>query len=60
MKAKGERLALNQAEAARAIGISRRTLARLLADGEILHRRVGSRYLIPTSALEEFLRGAEK
>lgn len=50
-------LAFNLTEAARAIGVSKPTMHKLLP--QIQHRRVGRRVLIPKSALERWLEEAE-
>jgi excisionase family DNA binding protein len=49
-------LAVNVLEAARRLGVSPRTIATLLARGELASRRVGRRRVIPVHALENFLR----
>ena len=49
------RLALNYSEAARALGIARNTLVRLVEEDAIRPVRVGRRYLFPVCQLEEFL-----
>jgi excisionase family DNA binding protein len=48
-------LALDVREAARRLSISPRTLAVLIAKGEIQSRKVGRRRIIPVAALEKFL-----
>jgi excisionase family DNA binding protein len=50
----GERLALSVAEAARAIGVSKRHLQDMLH--EIPHFRLGGRVLIPVKPFEEWMR----
>lgn len=50
-----ETLALNVREAARRLSISPRTLALLIATGEIQSRKIGRRRIIPVTALEKFL-----
>ena len=50
-----ETLALNVREAARRLSISPRTLALLIARGEIQSRKIGRRRIIPVTALEKFL-----
>ena len=51
-----EVLAVNVREAARRLGVSPRTIATLIAHGELLSRRIGRRRVIPVEALERFLR----
>jgi excisionase family DNA binding protein len=48
-------LALDVREAARRLSISPRTLALLIARGEIQSRKIGRRRIIPVAALEKFL-----
>lgn len=50
-----ETLALDVREAARRLSISPRTLALLIARGEIQSRKIGRRRIIPMMALEKFL-----
>ncbi len=50
-----ERLALRPREAARALGISERTLFSLTRDGDVPHLRVGSAVLYPVDALRAWL-----
>jgi excisionase family DNA binding protein len=52
-----ETLAYNLAKAAKVIGVSKPTLSRMLKEGLINHRRVGSRVIIPKIAIEQFLQG---
>ena len=42
-------------EAARQLGVSLRTLARLIASGEIAIVRIGRRVLVPQSAIDAFI-----
>ena len=48
-------MAVGVAEAARRLGVSPRTIATLLATGELSSRRIGRRRIIPVRALERFL-----
>lgn len=48
-------LAVAIPEAARRIGVSPRTVATLVARGELQSRKVGRRRIIPIAALEKFL-----
>lgn len=48
-------MALNVRDAARQLSISPRTLATLIARGEIQSRKVGRRRIVPIAALEKFL-----
>ena len=48
-------MAVGVAEAARRLGVSQRTLATLLAKGELSSRRIGRRRVIPVDALKKFL-----
>jgi excisionase family DNA binding protein len=48
-------LAVSVAEAARRLGLSQRTVATLIAKGEVESRKVGRRRIIPVAALERFL-----
>ena len=56
MKADNEPLALRPREAAKALGVSERTLWGWTHDGTIPHLRVGRAILYPTDALREWLR----
>ncbi|MGA8408961.1 MAG: helix-turn-helix domain-containing protein [Candidatus Acidiferrales bacterium] len=49
-------IALSKQEAARMLGISLRTIDRLIALKELPVRRLGRRVLIPRASLESFLR----
>ena len=51
-----EVLAVNVREAARRLGVSPRTIASLIARGELVSRKIGRRRVIPVEALERFLR----
>jgi excisionase family DNA binding protein len=53
------RLTLNVEEAARIIGISRRTMYELIRTGELCSVKIGSRRLIRHSDLEAFVQGLE-
>ncbi len=48
-------LALSVRDACAAIGCGRTTLYSLIADGKIVARSLGSRTIIPTESLREFL-----
>jgi excisionase family DNA binding protein len=50
-------LAVGLTEAARRLGLSARTVARLVLRDELPSRKVGRRRIIPVVALEAFLRG---
>jgi len=50
-----ERLAFSVQEAAMALGISSRTLRDYIKDGSIAHFRMGTRVLIPSNELQEFI-----
>lgn len=49
-------IAVGVVEAARRLGLSARTVAKLLARRELPSRKVGRRRIIPVSALEAFAR----
>ncbi len=51
-----ERLAYNVSEAARALGVSTRSVYNLLRRGELVRRKIGARSVIPKTSLEAFLR----
>lgn len=48
-------MAMSPRDAARAIGISRSSLYRLIKQGRIRTVKLGSRTLVPTSALAELI-----
>jgi len=48
-------MAMSPRDAARAIGISRSTLYRLIQKGRIRTVKIGRRTLVPTSALAELI-----
>jgi excisionase family DNA binding protein len=48
-------MAVGLTEAARRLGVSPRTVATLVARGELYSRRIGRRRVIPVRALEMFL-----
>lgn len=50
-----ERLAVSVSEAAESIGVSERFVWKLMQRGEMPHRRVGRRVLIPVDRLREWL-----
>jgi excisionase family DNA binding protein len=49
-------IAVGVVEAARRLGLSARTVAKLVAKRELPSRKVGRRRIIPVSALEAFAR----
>ena len=51
-----EVLAVSVHEAARRLGVSPRTVATLIARGELVSRKIGRRRVVPVEALEKFLR----
>jgi excisionase family DNA binding protein len=51
-----ERVAVDVVEAAKRLSLSPRTVATLIARGELQSRKVGRRRIIPVAALEAFLR----
>ena len=53
-----ERRALSVGEAARAVGISRATLYRLVQQKRLATVKIGSRRLVPVSALDNLLEKA--
>jgi excisionase family DNA binding protein len=53
-----ERRALSVAEAARAVGISRATLYRLVQQKRLATVKIGSRRLVPVTALDNLLEKA--
>jgi excisionase family DNA binding protein len=55
-----ERRALSVEEAARAVGISRATLYRLVAQRRLATVKIGSRRLVPVAALDSLLEKAAK
>jgi excisionase family DNA binding protein len=50
------RVTLSVAEAAKALGISDRTVTTLISEGKIPNVKVGGRRLIPVDALREFVK----
>jgi excisionase family DNA binding protein len=52
---KSDLIALSKHEAARKLGVSLRTIDRLIALKELQVRRLGRRVLIPMAALERFM-----
>lgn len=50
-----EKLALNISEAAEAIGVSKPTMVKLIHTDGFPVKKIGSRYLIPVSALIKWL-----
>ena len=46
-------------EVASSLGITYRAVLRLIADGELRHRRAGRRLVIPAGAVEEFFAGSD-
>lgn len=55
-EAASEQIAVNKQEAAQMLGVSLRTIERLIALKELQVRRLGRRVLIPRTSLENFLR----
>ncbi len=51
----GTPLAYNVVDAAKLLGIGHNTARALIASGELHHRRVGRRILVPRTALEAYL-----
>jgi excisionase family DNA binding protein len=51
-----EAIALSKIEAAQVLGVSLRTVDRLIALKQLPVRRLGRRVLIPRTALQDFLR----
>jgi excisionase family DNA binding protein len=51
-----EKIAVDVVEAAKRLSLSPRTVATLVARGELQSRKVGRRRIIPISALQTFLR----
>jgi excisionase family DNA binding protein len=49
-------LAVTVREAARRLSVSTRTVATLVAQRELMSRRIGRRRVIPLTALEDFLK----
>ena len=54
-----EQLAVDMREAARRLGLSPRTIAKLISAGEMPSRKVGRRRIIPIRALEAFANGVQ-
>ena len=54
------KLQFSREEAALMLGISERTLDRLIAEKELLVRRIGRRVLVPKDALHSFMRRDHK
>jgi excisionase family DNA binding protein len=54
------KLQYSRDEAAMLLGISERTLDRLIAEKELLVRRIGRRVLVPKDALQSFMRRDHK
>ncbi len=55
LEQKNELIALSKQEAAHMLGVSLRTIDRLIALKELQVRRLGRRVLIPRTALENFM-----
>ena len=55
-----ERRALSIQEAARACGLSRATLYRLIADGKLATLKIGARRLVTVGAIDDLLSGGAK
>lgn len=56
MQGDAKELAVGIAEAARRLGVCARTVATLVATGELASRKIGRRRIIPVQALQSFLR----
>lgn len=52
-------MALSLAQTAELTGLSLGSIRKLVASGELRHRRAGARVLIPRTAIEEYLEGAK-
>ena len=52
-----DKMVYSPKEAGIALGLSKGTLSELLRSGKLPSVRAGKRYLIPRSALEEFING---
>jgi excisionase family DNA binding protein len=50
-------IAFDVRDAAEALGLSHSKVYQLIASGELYHRRVGRKILVPRKALEAFLEG---
>lgn len=57
MQAPIERLAYTKVEAAKALGLSLRTIDNLIAAKELTVRRIGRRVVIPATSLHALIRG---
>jgi len=55
-----ERRAMSIREAAQTCGLSRATLYRLIADGKLTTLKIGTRRLVPVSAIDALLDGSSK
>jgi excisionase family DNA binding protein len=53
-----ERRALSIQEAAKSCGLSRATLYRLIANGQLATLKIGARRLVPIAAIDALLSGA--
>jgi len=60
MKPEIDQLSYSVAEVARALGVSSRTIHKLIKSGELPHFRVGHRVLVPYDKLREFIAGRTK
>jgi len=58
--ARGDRIAVSPAEAARMAGVGRTTLYAALGTGELRSLKIGKRRLIMIKWLEDWLRAAEQ
>ena len=58
--ARGDRIAVSPAEAARMAGVGRTTLYAALGTGQLRSLKIGKRRLIMIKWLEEWLRAAEQ
>jgi len=57
LQAQIERLAFTKAEAAKALGLSLRTIDNLIGMKELTVRRIGRRVVIPATSLQALIRG---
>lgn len=53
-------LALSPAAAAHALGVSKRTLSRLIATGKIVARKIGARTAVEWASVQAYLASAPK
>jgi|GEM_PF-1785646 len=60
MQNKIDRMSYSILEVAKTLGVSSRTVHKLIKRGELSHFRVGQRVLIPADVLREFIAGRTK